>query len=117
MPSNFFSGVDTSTFGTDPGNAGALGVAVSQDYALVTAGAETRTIAVPTFANQQIRCYFLTDGGDCVVTVAAAVNAAGNNTITLADAGDSITLQAFRTAASTSVWRLAHNDGGALTTV
>jgi len=114
MPSNFFSGVDSSTFAADPGAGGALGVAISQDYAIITAGAEARTIAVPTFAGQQIRCYFLTDGGDCVVTVAAAFNVAGNTTITLADVGDSFTLQAFRTAAATYVWRLVHNDGTAL---
>jgi len=114
MPSNFFSGVDSSTFGVDPGNGGALNVAISQDYVFVTqTAAETRTIAAPTFANQQLRGYH-SSAGDCAIIVADPFNAAGNTVITLLDIGDSFTLQAFRTSAATYVWRLVHNDGGTL---
>jgi hypothetical protein len=59
---------------------------------------------------------FQTDGGDCVVTAASAVNQAGNNTLTLADAGDEITLKSIRSGSS-FVYRVASNDGVALSTV
>ena len=110
--SNFPSGVNGSTFIADPGAGGAVPVVVSGDVAFVTAGAEARTIANPTFSGQQIRGYFLTDGGNLTITVASAFDAAGNTTLLFEDAGDSFILEAFRTAATTYVWRLVHNDGG-----
>ena len=121
MPSNFPTGLDASTFVADPGNAGAIplvdaqGLAASTDCSLVTAGAETRTIAAPSFAGQQCRLYFLTDGGNAVTTVAAAFNVAGNTILTMAAAGNSCTLEAFSTTAKATVaWRLVYNDGATL---
>jgi hypothetical protein len=56
------------------------------------------------------------DAGDCVITAASAINQTGNNTITMNDAGDYIQLQAV-TIAGALRWRVAANDGTALTTV
>jgi hypothetical protein len=95
---------------TDPGDAGAIGVNRSGSVSLVTAGAETRTLAIPTAIGQTITLYFQTDGGDCVVTVASAINAAGNTVITLNDANDSITLRGVHTGAALA-WRVIVNDG------
>jgi len=100
----------------DPGDAGAIPVARSGSVQIVTAGAETRTLAIPTYAGQTLAIGFKTDGGDCVITADVAVNQTGNNTLTLADAGDAIELVAIEKAAAL-VWRVRSNDGVGLTTV
>jgi hypothetical protein len=101
---------------TDPGDAGAVPAVASGTCAIVTEGAETRTLAIPTFLGQQICLCFQTDGGNAVVTVASAVNQTGNNTLTFADAGDEITLKAVQNGAALA-WRVVSNDGVALSTV
>lgn len=100
----------------DPGDAAAVPVTHSGSVSFVTAGAETRTIAAPTFVGQQLSLGFKTDGGDCVVTVSTAVNQTGNNTLTFADAGDHLQLTAVRSGANLR-WRVVANDGVALSTV
>lgn len=101
---------------TDPGNAGAI-PARAGDCQLVTAGAETRTLADPVKVGMLLHLRLLTDGGDGVVTAASPVNATGNNTLTFAEAGDSIILLSTRDAASAYCWRVVVNDGVALSTV
>lgn len=101
---------------TDPGDGEAIPVTRPGVVNLVTGGAETRTIDRPTLANQELILNFQTDGGDCVITVATTVNQTGNNTLTLADAGDQIILRAGRSGGNL-VWRVASNDGVALSTV
>lgn len=101
---------------TDPGNAGAIPVTKSGTCAITTAGAETRTLAIPTFAGQMIAISMAVDGGDGVITAASAINQTGNNTITLNDAGDTIVLIGVLRAAALC-WRVMVNDGAALTTV
>ncbi|MFO0880731.1 MAG: DUF2190 family protein [Gemmataceae bacterium] len=100
----------------DPGNAGAIPVTHSGRVAIVTAGSETRTLAAPTFPGQELLLYVKTDGGTCVITVAAAINQTGNNTITMADVNDSIRLHAIEDGNNLR-WRVVCNDGAALTTV
>ena len=101
----------------DPGDAGAIPVTRSGTVAITTTGVvDTRTIAIPTFAGQRIALSLDVDAGDAVVTVASAANQAGNNTLTMADAGDIIELIAVQVA-SALVWRIGANDGVALTTV
>lgn len=100
----------------DPGDAGAVPVTRSGTCPLVSAGAETRTLAVPTFAGQQISLGFKTDGGDCVVTVASGVNVTGNNTLTFDNAGEHILLVGVEVGAALA-WRVICNDGVGLTTV
>lgn len=100
----------------DPGNAGAIPVTGSGYCPIVTAGAETRTLAAPTFVGQEIHLYMKTDGGDAVITCATGVNQTGNNTITMNDAGDSILLRAIESG-SNKRWRVVVNDGCTLATV
>jgi len=100
----------------DPGNAGAIPVTRSGQVAITTAGAETRTLAIPTFAGQRLVISMDVDGGDAVITVAAAFNQTGNNTITLNDAGDTVELVGVQVGGAL-VWRNAFNDGAALSTV
>lgn len=102
---------------TDPGDAGAIPITASGVCHLVTAGAETRTVADPTQVGLQLTLYFLTDGGDCVVTFASPVNVTGNNTATYADAGDYQHLVSVRDGASSFRWAEVKNDGAALSTV
>lgn len=98
----------------DPGDAGAIPVDESGTCAITTAGAETRTLAIPTFAGQEIAISMDVDGpGDAVITVAQAINQAGNTIITLNDAGDFILLKGV-TIGGALRWRVAANDGATL---
>lgn len=99
----------------DPGDEGALPVSTSGSVAITTAGAETRTLAIPGKAGTTLVLSLDVDGGNCVVTAAAAINQTGNDTITMADAGDTIVLTAVQVA-SALVWRVVVNDGCTLTT-
>ncbi len=100
----------------DPGDAAAIPVTRSASVPITTTGAETRTLAIPGLAGITISISMDVDGGDCVITVAAAINQTGNNTITMDDAGDTIVLTAVQVA-SALVWRVASNDGCTLSTV
>jgi len=101
---------------TDPGGAGAIPVTASGSVALVTAGAETRTLAAPTFIGQELTLYCKTFVGNAVVTCATTVNEAGNNTITFSATGQACRLYAVEEG-STLRWRLTSVDGAALSTV
>jgi len=101
---------------TDPGDTGAIPVTNTGYCPLVTAGAETRTLAAPSFIGQELLLYLKTDGGNCVVTCATTFNETGNNTATFADTGDSLRLSAVEEGA-TLRWRCAVADGHTLTTV
>jgi predicted RecA/RadA family phage recombinase len=100
----------------DPGAAGAIPVTDSGHCDIVTAGAETRTLAAPTYLGQTLLVSLKTDGGNCVITCATTVNQTGNNTITLDDAGDTILLVAKASGANKR-WSVVSNDGCTLTTV
>ncbi len=101
----------------DPGDAGAIPVTRSGSCAIETTGVvDTRTIAIPAFDDQRIVLSLDIDAGDAVITVASAANQAGNNTLTMADAGDMIELIAVQVAGAL-VWRIGANDGVALSTV
>lgn len=107
---NFLTGVIA-----DPGNAGAIPVTGSGSCQLVTAGAETRTLANPTTVGQTLALSMKTDGGDCVVTAAAGVNQTGNTVLTFNDAGDVIVLVGIESGANKR-WRVLSNDGVTLST-
>lgn len=100
----------------DPGDAGAIPVTRSGTVAFTTTGVETRTLAIPSLIGTTLILCLDVDAGDCVVTVAAAVNQAGNNTITMNDAGDIVVLSAIQKAGAL-VWRIRGNDTCALSTV
>ena len=100
----------------DPGNGAAIPVIRSGVCAITTAGAETRTLAIPTADGQIMTLSMDVDGGDGVITVASAINQTGNNTITMNDAGDTIVLASIKKA-GVRAWRVVVNDGCALSTV
>ena len=100
----------------DPGNAGAIAVTANGMCALTSAGAETRTLAIPTFAGQQLAIICDTYVGNIVITSAQAINQAGNNTMTFGVVNDSIFLVAM-TIGGALCWRVVGNDGVALSTV
>jgi hypothetical protein len=100
---------------TDPGNGGAIPVTQHDGVCeLVSVGAETRTLAAPTYVGQRLVLSFRTDGGDCVVTCATAFNQAGNTIATFNDAGDVLTFVAIRSSTNLR-WRVTANDTVALT--
>ena len=98
----------------DPGNSTkAIPVTRSGVCAITTAGAETRTLAIPSFVGQRITLCLNVDGGDCVITVASAINQAGNTTITLNDIGDTVALVGILRS-GVRAWRVLVNDGATL---
>jgi len=98
----------------DPGASGAIPVTEGWGVcSLVTAGSETRTIAIPQRVGQRISFGFKTDGGNCAITAASAVNQTGNTVMTFADAGDHVVLEAIENGAALA-WRIVANDGAAL---
>lgn len=100
----------------DPGASGAIPVTRSGSVAITTTAAQTRTLARPALAGIELAICLNVDGGDAVITVAAAINQTGNNTITMNDAGDTIVLKAVHVAGAL-IWRTMVNDGCTLTTV
>ena len=101
---------------TDPGDAGAIPVTDSGFCNIVTAGGETRTMAIPAAEGLEITVNMLTDAGDGVLTVASAVNTAGNNTLTFANIGEVCRFLACDLN-GTLAWRIVDNDSVALSTV
>lgn len=74
--------------GLDPGNAGTI--TVDRDlvcYNLVSAAAETRTLARPTKTGVYVAVMMKTDGGDITMTVTGGYNLAGATAYTFTDAG------------------------------
>ena len=101
----------------DPGDGGAIPVTKSGSVAITTTGVDdTRTLAIPALAGITLAISLDVDAGDAVITVAAAINQTGNNTITMEDAGDTIVLAAVQVAGAL-VWRMVVNDGNTLSTV
>ncbi len=98
---------------TDPGAAGAIPVDRSGQVKMVSAGAEARTIAIPTFVGQRIALIADTVAGTITVTAAQAINQTGNTVMTFAQAADFIELVGA-TVAGALRWRVAANDGVAL---
>ena len=105
----------TATVIADPGTGVAIPVTQSGFCDLtVGTGAETNTMAIPTFLGQQISIVNGTNGGGTrTVTVAQAINQAGNTKMAFGAAADAITLTAFSIAGALR-WRVTYNDGVAL---
>lgn len=99
---------------TDPGTAAAIPVTRSASVAITSAGAETNTLAIPSFVGQTLSLYLDTDtSGARVVTSAQRINQAGNTIMTLTEVGDFIKLEAI-TIAGALRWQVVANDGVAL---
>ncbi len=97
----------------DPGNAAAISVATSGVCELTSAGAETRTLARPTFVGQKLALICDVYVGNIVVTASAAINQTGNTIMTFGAAADMIELTGMKVAGAL-VWRATANDGCAL---
>lgn len=92
----------------------AIPVTHSGSFPITQNGAETNTLADPTFIGQWLSIFVDTDtSGARVITAASRINQAGNTTITLTEVGDFIKLEAI-TIAGALKWQVVANDGAAL---
>lgn len=98
----------------DPGAAGALPVE-GGFVAITTEAAEARSLADPEEAGIVLVLSLEVDGGDCTITAESAINATGNDTITLDAVGEAIALISVKSGAAL-VWRVLSNMGAALST-
>lgn len=98
----------------DPGTGVAIPVTQNGVLMITTAGAETNTLAIPTFIGQRL-CLIMDVrvGGDRVITSAQAINQAGNTIMTFGAAADMIVLEGMQVAGVLR-WRVTANDGVAL---
>lgn len=99
----------------DPGDAAAIPVTRSATVPLtIGAGAETNTLAIPTFLGQRLTIISDVQGaGTRAITSAQAINQAGNTVMTFAALRDVITLQAVQVGGALR-WQVVANDGVAL---
>jgi hypothetical protein len=97
----------------DPGNAKAVDVTQAGVCLLTSAGAETRTLARPTFIGQRLALIDNVHVGNIVITSSAAINQTGNTVMTFGAAADMIELVGMKVA-GLLVWRVCANDGVAL---
>lgn len=98
----------------DVGTGQAIPVTRSFSMAITQNGAETNTLAIPTFRGQIAEFWVDTDtSGARVITAAARINQANNTIITLTEVGDYIRLKAI-TIAGALRWQVVANDGAAL---
>jgi hypothetical protein len=97
----------------DPGNAGAIANNLSGSLALTYgAGAETRTLANPIVVGQVIAISVASAGaGTCAITVAGAINQAGNTVMTFNNVADFIQLTAINRGGNLRWQVSAPNDG------
>lgn len=95
----------------DPGNAGTIRVSEDlQICEMVSAAAETRTLADPTKPGIRFVLRLLTDGGDVTVSAANGLNVTGNTVATFADASDLLSLVSV-THTSGYRWEIEVNVG------
>lgn len=99
----------------DPGTAAAIPVVKSSTIMFtVGAGAETNTLAIPTFVGQTIRLTVGSlAGGTRAVTAASAINAAGNTVMTFNAARDNCELRAVKVG-GVLAWEIGFNASVAL---
>lgn len=99
----------------DPGNGKVISpVGALVNVPLVTAGAETRTVAAPVGPCKIFSLTCITYVGNCVVTFPAAINATGNTIATFTAANQTITVVSVPVAGGTFRYRVLANDGTTL---
>lgn len=98
----------------DPGTGVAIPVTTSATINITTAGAETNTLAIPTFLGQVLLLNMNVFVGNRVITSAQGINQAGNTIMTFGAARDSIMLRSVLVAGALR-WQVVANDGVALT--
>lgn len=95
----------------DPGTGVAIPVTRSASIAITQNGAETNTLAIPTFVGQTLDLYVDTDtSGARTVTSDQRINQAGNTTILMTEVGDFIRLVGI-TIGGALRWQVVVNDG------
>lgn len=99
----------------DPGTGAAIPVVRSSTINMtIGAGAETNTLAAPTFVDQRIVLMAsAVAGGTRAVTAASAINAAGNTVMTFNAARDNCELRAVKVGSSLA-WEIGFNASVAL---
>lgn len=97
----------------DPGTGVAIPVTRSANISIVTAGAETNTLAIPTFIGQRLVLNVDTYVGNRVITSAQALNQAGNTVMTFGAVRDNCVLEAIKIGGALR-WQVTANDGVAL---
>lgn len=103
--------------GKDPGNAGTISpVEWGQVFSIVTAAAETRTLARPDRPGVMVSVVLDTDGGDLTLTVTGGYNQAGDTAIVFGDAGDTVTFLSVKTG-TTFQWTVVSQVGTNLSTL
>lgn len=96
------------------GTGTAIPVTHSGSFPITQNGAETNTLADPTFIGQWLSIFVDTDtSGARVITAASRINQAANTVITLTEVGDFIKLEAI-TIAGALKWQVVANDGAVL---
>lgn len=110
-----FAGVAKAQFQTIAAATGtAIPVTHSGSFPITQNGAETNTLAIPTYLGQWLSIFVDTDtSGARVITSAQRINQAGNTIITLTEVGDFIKLEAI-TIGGALRWQVVSNDGAAL---
>lgn len=107
------AGAATNTI-ADPGTGVAIPVTADGVVPIVTAAAETNTLAIPSYMGQELILAMDTRvGGDRVVTASQPINQAGNTIMTFGAARDTICLRGI-TVGGALRWQVAWNEGVAL---
>lgn len=99
----------------DPGASGAIPVTVSGVVDLVTAGAETRTVAAPPTIGEILVLNADTIVTSCTIAFAAAFDVTPHAHIAFTATGQNATFVAA-TIGGVKTWRLVSNEGGTLST-
>ena len=89
----------------DPGDTGEIPIDRSGYVAIVTAGAETRTVADPQFIGEELLLYMKTDAGDATITFSTAFSEAGQTVVVFSDVGQFMKVVAVESGSSI-VWRV-----------
>ncbi len=98
---------------TDPGDAGTIRPNKDlQICEMVSAAAETRTVAAPTKPGIRFVLRLMTDGGTVTVTVTGGMNVALNTVATFADVSDILSLVSISITATTYRWEIAEGNVG-----
>lgn len=103
--------------GKDPGNAGSIAPTMwGQIFPIVTAAAETRTLARPDKAGVLVTVLLDTWVGNLTLTVTGGYNPAGDTSITFDTAGDMVTFLSVKTG-TTYQWTVLAQVGTNLNTL
>lgn len=98
----------------DPGDAGSILVGTAiEHYDIITAAAETRTLAAPAVSGLRVTLALKTDGGNATVTVTGGYNQDADTTLTFSDVGDSAVLESLDDN-GTIRWELLHYVSGSV---